>query len=181
MKNKDDKNVFDPTEAVVAVAIPKDGLPLPMCLLEGAFHLDKYVYCLADLAPLSRDESYREVFSRPVQELRKKHDDLPGLSPAMPDSRLQDFTSGGLLRGEIDLRYKDTVVEWLLNYVDLYLKFVNERESYSALRDASIIEEGLKRKSVLCGTFKKTMKLVLDGVPGLRSDQLAENLGEMHF
>jgi len=181
MKNKDDANVLDLTQAIVATVIPKDGVPLPICLIEACFHLGKYVYCAADLAPLSTDESYRNVFCKPVQELRKKHEELPGLLPGVPDRRIESFTSGGMLRGEVDIKHQETVMEWLLDYVNLYLKFIRERESYSVLSSPSSIEEGRRRKTALCDAFKKTTAMALSGVPGLYSEELAQKLGEMHF
>ena len=181
VKNKDDKNVLDKTELTAATFIPKDDSPFPLRLLEASFHFEKYFYFAIDLAPLSTDKFYREAFCKPVQDLRKKHEDLPGLLPGAPNPALEDFTSGGMLRGNVDLKYKNTIIEWLFEYVDLYIEFLNEREHYAVLRHPSIIDESKKRKSAFfCQMLKKTVQPAMSDVPNLYSDELCQKL-EMQF
>jgi hypothetical protein len=181
IKNKDDKNTLDLGEFTVATFIPKDTVPLPLGAMEASFHFGKYVQCRADLPPLSSDARYRKSFCTPVQELRKTLEQLPGLSPQVSLPGLEDFSSGGLLAGHIELKYKDTVIEWFLKYTDLYLDFIDHREDFPVLKEPSIIEEGKAKKAAFCKMFKKMTPQILTDTPELYSDQLAGKLGEMLF
>lgn len=181
IKNKQDKSVLDSGEFTTATFIPKDAFPLPLCAMEASFHFNKYVQCRVDLPPLSTDSKYQETFCRPVQQLRKKHKDLPGLLPMVSLPGLEEFSSGGLLAGNIDLKYKDTALKWLLEYAELYLTFLNGKEQYPVLKDSSIMDEGRKRKSDFHQMFKKMTPRILSDTPDLYSDELAKKLGELLF
>ena len=91
IKNKDDKSSLDPGEFTVITFISNDHIPLPLCAMEASFHFDNYVQGRVDIPPLSSTKAYRETFCKPVQELRKKIDNLPGLAPPQSLPGLEDF------------------------------------------------------------------------------------------
>ena len=180
VKNKDDPSVLDPTEFTVATFIAKDTIPLPVCCLELSFHFGKYLHFNADLFPVSKNMQYLEIFCKPVQELWKKHNDLPGLIP-QGKAMLKDYVSGGMLAGDFDMKDRDTVLEWILEYADLYLQFLNQRETYPILKDPSVIDEGRKIKSAFLQVFKKSTPQILTDVPNLSSDEIGRKAGETIF
>lgn len=180
VKNKDDPNLLDPTEFTVATFIPKDTIPLPVCCLELSFHFNKYCHFNADLFPVSKNEQYRETFCKPVHELWKKHNDLPGIIPK-GKAMLQDYVSGGMMAGDFEWKDKTIVLEWIQEYADLYLKFLNERASYPILKDPSVIEEGRKIKATFLQFFNKATPRILSDVPNLSTDELGKKSGDIIF
>ena len=181
IKNKHDKSMLDSGEFTTATFIPKDTFPLPLCAMEVSFHFDKYLRCRADIPPLSTDKQYQETFCTPVQELRKKNKDFPGLLPIVSLPGLEEFSSGGLLAGDFNLADKDTILKWFLEYAELYLTFLNEREDYPLLKSPSIIDEGSRRKTAFRQMFKKMTPRILSDTPDLYSDELAGKLGDLLF
>ena len=181
IKNMHDKNLLDSGEFTTATFMPKDTSPLPLCAMEASFHFNKYVQCRADLPPLSTDKKYKETFCKPLQELRHTCEALPGLLPMTSLPGLEEFSSGGLLAANIDLKYKETAMKWLLDYADLYLTFLDTRESYPILKEPSIIDEGKQRKTAFRQMFKKMTPRILSDTPEMYSDELAGKLGELLF
>ena len=181
IKNMHDKNLLDSGEFTTATFIPKDAFPLPLYAMEASFHFNKYVQCRADLPPISTDKKYKETFCTPLQKLRQTCEKIPGLLPMTSLPGLEEFSSGGLLAANIDLKYKDTTIKWLGNYTDLYLTFLDKRESYPILKEPSIIDEGRTRKSVFRQMFKKMTPRILSDTPEMYSDELAGKLGDLLF
>ncbi len=181
IKNKDDKTRLDPGEFTVATFIPNDSLPLPMFNMECSIHFEKYIQCRAEIPPMSTNAAYQEAFCRPVQELRQGLEALPGLSPQTTLPGLEEYSSGGLLAGHIELQHKETVLQWFLGYVDLYLSFINKRDEIPVLQDTAIIREGVQRKAAFCRMFSQMTPHILGDLPELYSDELAQKISGLLF
>lgn len=181
IKNKDDKRSLDPGEFTVITFISNDDVPLPLCAMEASFHFDKYIQGRVDIPPLSSKSEYRETFCKPVQELRKKIDGLPGLAPLTSLPGLEDFSSGGLMTGHFDINNKDAAMKCFFDYADLYLTFLNQRKDCALLQDPAIVEEAKKKRSAFCQMFAKMTPNILSDIPNLYSDELAKKLSETLF
>ncbi len=181
IKNKDDKSILDLGEFTVATFIPSDLYPLPLFNMECSIHFNKYMQCRAEIPPMSKAERYTETFCKPVQKLRKSLESLPGLYPHVSLPGLEAFSSGGLLTAHIDTRHKDTALQWFIDYADLYLSFINNREEYAVLKDPAIIDEGKHQKTLFCQMFKKMSPHILSDLPRLSSEEMGKKLGELLF
>jgi len=139
VRNKDDNSQVDKCEFTVASFSPSDNVPLPIFAFEASIHLALYDHLNADLFMLSKDERYREVFSKPVCELRKRHNSIEGLLPGVSNPMLADYTSGGMLAGDFsgDLREKTT--PWVLDYAELYRGFAENCQNIPVLKDNAVI------------------------------------------
>jgi hypothetical protein len=180
VKNNNDGHLLDSTEFTVSSFIPSDTWPLPICCLEASFHFNKYLHCTADIFPASRNPEYREIYCKPVQELRRKHTDIPGLFVA-GKTLLKDYTSGGQMAGDLDWKSNNISIPWFFEYADLYLRFLNEREQHTILREPSIRGEALQTKSSFLNMFRAASPRILSDVPNLYSDEAAAKLAEMTF
>ncbi len=181
LKNKDDHSILDVGEFTVATFIPSDAYPLPLFNMEYSIHFNKYIQCRAEIPPMSKDERYTETFCKPVRKLRQSLESLPGLYPHVSLPGLEAFSSGGLLTAHIDTQNKDTALKWFLDYADLYLSFINNREEYAVLKDPIIIDEGKQQKNTFCQMFKKMSPHILSDLPRLSSEELGMKLGELLF
>jgi hypothetical protein len=156
-------------------------MPLPMFSMECSIHFDNYIQCRAEIPPMSTDPAYKETFCKPVQELRQGLEVIPGLSPQTTLPGLEKYSSGGLLAAHVGLQHKETALEWLLGYIDLYFTFVNKRDEYPVLKDPAVILEGAERKAEFCKMFSKMTPRILTDLPELYSDELAQKIGEVLF
>jgi hypothetical protein len=179
--NKDDKKLLDKTELIVVTSIPVDNIPLPVFAGEASLHFSKYDHMNADLFPLSKDQHYREIFCKPVKILWKKNEELPGLLPLVRDPTLDESTSGGMLVGDFPVSVQDKSTSWWFEYVDLYNAFLKNFESYSVLKEPSIIEEGKITKDIFLSRFKKASPRILLDIPNLYSEENGIKLGELLF
>jgi len=179
--NKDDKSLLDKTELIVGTFIPVDNTPLPVFACEASLHFGKYDHLNVDLFPLSKDQHYREIFCEPVKTLRRKNDGLPGLLSSVRAPALDESTSGGMLVGDFPVSLQDESIAWWFEYVALYNDFLNNRESYSVLKEPSIIEEGKIIKDVFLSRFKKESPRILLDVPNLYSEENGKKFGELLF
>jgi len=179
--NKDDKSLLDKTELIVGTFIPVDNTPLPVFAGEVSLHFGKYDHLNVDLFPLSKDQQYREIFCEPVKTLRRKNDGLPGLLSSVRDPALDESTSGGMLVGDFSVSLQDKSISWWFEYVDLYNDFLENRESYSVLKEPSIIEEGKIIKDIFLSRFRKESPRILLDIPNLYSEENGKKLGELLF
>ena len=181
IKNKDDKSSLDAGEFTVITFISNDDVPLPLCAMEASFHFDKYMQGRVDIPPLSSKSEYRETFCKPVQELRKKIDGLPGLAPLTSLPGLEDFSSGGLMTGHFDINNKDAAMQCFFDYADLYVTFLNQWQNCELLQDPVIVEEAKKKRAAFCQMFAKMTPNILSDIPNLYSDALAKKLSKTLF
>jgi len=179
--NKDDKSLLDKTELIVGTFIPVDNTPLPVFAGEVSLHFGKYDHLNVDLFPLSKDQQYREIFCKPVKTLRRKNDGLPGLLSSVRDPALDESTSGGMLVGDFSVSLQDKSISWWFEYVDLYNDFLENRESYSVLKEPSIIKEGKIIKDIFLSRFRKESPRILLDIPNLYSEENGKKLGELLF
>jgi len=179
--NKDDKSLLDKTELFVGTFMPVDNIPLPVFAGEVSLHFGKYDHLNVDLFPISKDQQYREIFCEPVKTLRRKNDGLPGLLPSVRDPALDDSTSGGMLVGDFPVSLQDKSISWWFEYLDLYNDFLENRESYSVLKEPSIIEEGKIIKDIFLSRFRKASPRILLDIPNLYSEENGIRLGELLF
>ncbi len=180
--NKDDRNLLDENEIIVGSFIPTDDVPLPFLAVEASLHVDKYDHLNIDLFPLSKDERYREIFCAPVQQLRSKYDDLPGLLQGVrTPSLLGEYTSQGMLAGDFPVALRDKTFPWWFEYVDLYKNFLDNRGQYSILQEPAIIEEAKNIKEVFLTKYGQETPRILSDIPHLHSEEKGRKLGEYLF
>jgi hypothetical protein len=180
--NKDDRNILDEDEIFVGSFIPPDDIPLPFLAVEASLHFGKYDHLNVDLFPLSKDKRYREIFCKPVQNLRRKHDGLPGLlSGVRTPSLLGEYTSQGMLAGDFSDSLRDKTLPWWFEYIDLYKDFLENRETFSILKEPSIIEEAKKIKEVFLTKYSKETPRILSDIPHLYNEAKGRELGELLF
>ncbi len=181
VKNKDDREQLDRGEFTVATFIPKDSVPVPLFALEVSTHYDKYIQCRADLTPLSTSPVYRETFCKPVQDLRKSLDSMPGLSPMLSLPGLEDFSSGGLMAGHLEVDQRGIVNRGIDQYTDLFVNFLQQRDQLAVLKDPAILNEGAERKKTFCMMFSKMVPKILSDIPNFTADKLPGLLSEKLF
>ncbi|RMF93142.1 MAG: hypothetical protein D6734_10800 [Candidatus Schekmanbacteria bacterium] len=181
VKNKDDKSKVDRCEFTVASFTPSSYIPLPIFAFEASIHLGLYDHLNVDLFMLSKDERYREVFSKPVCELRKRYDSLEGLLPGVRKPMLAEYTSGGMMAGDFAEDQRDKTIPWLLDYVDLYKGFLDNFKNIPILKDESVIEEGRKTGEMFASMFAKATPGILNDVPNLADEETGKKLGDLLF
>jgi len=180
--NKDDKTALDEDELVAGSIITCDDLPLPILALEASMHFDKYDHMNIDLFPVSKDQRYREIFCKPVQEICQKYKSLPGVAPGVITPNLPEgSTSGGMMSGNFDITMRGDTFPWWFEYVTLYKYFLDNRESYPLLKDPAIIEEGRKIREMFLANFRMSTPKILADIPHLNSDEGGRRLGEIIF
>ena len=180
--NKDDRKLLDEDEIIVGSFIPVDDIPLPFLAIEASLHFGKYDHLNVDIFPFSKDERYREIFCKPVKDLRGKNEELEGLLPGVrTPSLLGEYTSGGMMAGDFPDSLRDKSIPWWLEYVDLYKDFLENREKYSVLKEPAIIEEGKKIKEVFLSSYRKETPRILSDIPHLHSEEKGQKLGELLF
>jgi hypothetical protein len=159
--NKDDRKLLDEDEIIVGSFIPIDDIPLPFLAIEASLHFGKYDHLNVDIFPLSKDKKYREIFCKPVKDLRGKNEGLDGLLPGVrTPSLLGEYTSGGIY---------------------LYKDFLEDREKYSVLKEPTVIEEGKEIKEVFLSRYRKETPRILSDIPHLHSEEKGKKLGELLF
>ena len=180
--NKDDKTALDEDELVAGSIITCDDLPLPILALEASMHFDKYDHMNIDLFPVSKDQRYREIFCKPVQEICQKYKSLPGVVPGVITPNLPEgSTSGGMMSGNFDITMRGDTFPWWFEYVTLYKFFLDNRESYPLLKDPVIIEEGRKIRELFLSNFRMSTPKILADIPHLNSEAGGKRLGEIIF
>jgi len=180
--NKDDRNLLDEDEIIVGSFIPVDDIPFPFLAIEASLHFGKYDHLNVDIFPLSKDERYREIFCKPVKDLRGKNDGLTGLLPGVrTPSLLGEYTSGGMMAGDFSDSLRDKTIPWWFEYVDLYKEFLENREKFSILKEPAIVEEGKQIKEVFLSKYSKETPRILSDIPHLHSEERGKKLGELLF
>jgi hypothetical protein len=180
--NKDNKTALDEDELVAGSFITNDNLPLPILALEASMHLNKYDHLNIDLFPVSKDQRYRDIFCTPVQAIRKKYENLPGVPPgAITPNLPQGFTSGGMMSGDFDISFRAKTLPWWFEYVELYKSFLDTRDSYPILKDPAIIKEGRETRELFLSNFRKATPKILADIPNLNNEERGKKLGEILF
>jgi len=180
--NKDNKKALDEDELVAGSFITKDDLPLPILALEASMHINKYDHLNIDLFPISKDQRYWEVFCKPVQAIRKKYENLPGVPPgAITPNLPEGFTSGGMMSGDFDISLRAKTLPWWFEYVELYKSFLNNYDSYPILKDSAIIEEGTRTRELFLSNFRRAAPKILADIPNLNTEERGKKLGEILF
>jgi len=180
--NKDDKTALDEDELVAGSIITCDDLPLPILALEASMHFDKYDHMNIDLFPVSKDQRYRELFCKPVQDICHKYKSMPGVAPGVITPNLPEgSTSGGMMSGNFDITMRGNTFPWWFEYVTLYKSFLDNRESYPLLKDPAIIEEGRKSREMFLSNFRMSTPKILADIPHLNSEEGGRRLGEIIF
>ena len=180
--NKDDKTALDEDELVAGSIITSDDLPLPILALEASMHFDKYDHMNVDLFTVSKDQRYREIFCKPVQEICQKYKSLPGVAPGVITPNLPEgSTSGGMMSGNFDITMRDNTFPWWFEYVTLFKSLLDNRESYPILKDPAVIEEGRKIREMFLANFRMSTPKILADIPHLNSEEGGRKLGEIIF
>ena len=180
--NKDDKTALDEDELVAGSIITCDDLPLPILALEASMHFDKYDHMNIDLFPVSKDQRYREFFCKPVQDICQKYKSMPGVAPGVITPNLpQGSTSGGMMSGNFDITMRGNTFPWWFEYVTLYKRLLDNRESYPILKDPAVIEEGRKIREMFLANFRMSTPKILADIPHLNSEEGGRRLGEIIF
>ncbi len=180
--NKDDKNLLDKDELIVGSFIAPDDIPLPILAVEASLHFDKYDHLNVDAFPLSKDERYREIFCEPLKALREKNRTLPGLlAGARTPELLGPYTSGGMLAGDFAVPLRDKTLPLWFEYVDAYKGFLDNFETYSVLKEPTVIEEAKKMKATFLAAFRHDSPRILSDIPHLYTEENGKKLGELMF
>jgi hypothetical protein len=180
--NKDDKTALDEDDLVAGSVITCDDLPLPILAFEASMHFDKYDHMNVDLFPVSKDQRYRKIFCKPVQDICHKYKSLPGVAPGVITPNLpQDSTSGGMMSGNFEITMRGDTFPWWFEYVKLYKSLLDNRESYPILKDPAIIEEGRKIREMFLANFRMSTPQILADIPHLNSEEGGKRLGEIIF
>lgn len=181
VRNKNDRSKPDKCEFTVASFTPSDNVPLPIFAFEASIHIDLYDHLNVDLFMLSKDEKYREVFAKPVCELRRRYNALDGLLPGVSNPMLADYTSGGMMAGDFSEDLRGKTIPWALDYAELYMEFAENSRNIPALKDKAVIEEGRKTGEMFAAMFIKATPRILNDVPNLANKETGKKLGEMLF
>jgi hypothetical protein len=180
--NKDDKTIVDEDELVAGSFITRDDLPLPILALEASMHIGMYDHLNIDLFPVSQDPRFQDTFCKPVQELRTKHENLPGVPPGVITPNLpQGFTSGGMMSGDFDISLRDHTLPWWFAYVELYKNFLDNRDRYPILKEPGIIEEGKKIRDMFLTNFRNATPRIMADIPNLNTEERGKKMGEFLF
>ena len=180
--NKDDKTALDENELVAGSFISQEDLPLPILAVEASMHINKYDHMNCDLFPISKDQSYRDTFCKPVQEICENYRHLPGVPPGVITPNLpESFTSGGMMSGDFDISLRSETFPWFFEYVHLYKDFLDKRDTFPLLRDPAIIEEGKKIREMFLANFRNATPKILADIPNINTPERGEELGKHLF
>jgi hypothetical protein len=180
--NKDDKTVLDEDELVAGSIITGDDLPLPILALEASMHYDKYDHMNIDLFPVAKDQRYREIFCKPVQDICQKYKGLPGVAPGVITPNLPEgSTSGGMMSGNFDIRLRNDTFSWWFEYVTLYRHFLDTRENHPIIKEPAIVAEGKQIRELFLANFRMSTPKILSDIPHLNTEERGKRLGEMIF
>jgi hypothetical protein len=180
--NKDDKTALDKNELVAGSFITHENLPLPILAVEASMHINKYDHINSDLFPISRDQRYRDIFCKPVQAICKKYKHLPGVPPGVITPNLpESFTSGGMMSGDFDITLRTETFPWFFEYIELYKGFLDNRDTFSLLKEPAIIEEGKKIREMFLANFRSATPKILADIPNINTPERGEELGKHLF
>ena len=180
--NKDNKKDVDECELIAGSFITDDELPLPILAIEASMHIGKYDHLNVDLFPISKDERYRESFSKPVQELLRKYSNLPAVGPGVITPNLPaGVTSGGMLSGDFDIALRGTTLPWWFEYIDLYKGFLDKRDSYPLLKEPAVIEEGKQIREMFLSNFRNSAPKILGDIPNLNNEARGKKMADLLF
>ena len=96
-------------------------------------------------------------------------------------SLLGEYTSQGMMAGDFSDSLRDKTIPWWFEYVDLYKDLLEKHETFSILKEQSVIEEGKKIKEMFLARFKKSTPRILSDIPNLYSEEKGKELGELLF
>ena len=182
VSNKDDKTALDDDEFIVGCFKTADDIALPILAAEASLHIEKYDHMNVDLFPISQDPRYRETFCKPVQALRGKYENLPGVPPGVITPNLpKEYTSGGMMSGDFAIPLRDKTFSWWFAYIDLYRDFLENHSDYPILKESAIIEEGKKTRALFLSNFAKAAPRILGDIPNLNTPERGVRLGELLF
>jgi hypothetical protein len=86
-----------------------------------------------------------------------------------------------MLAGDFSDSLRDKTLPWWFEYIDLYKDFLEKRETFSILKEPSIIEEAKKIKEVFLTKYSKETPRILSDIPHLYNEAKGRELGELLF
>ena len=153
IRNFYDRQQLDRSNSFIITLMPDETYPLPLFVADVDVHKEKYVHVITDLVPLSNDTDYREKYEEPVNQLKKKHDSLPGLINEITDDihkifpalrEFETFTSGGRIFGNIPIEHASQIIELLNGYSSLHSSFVKNSVDCKILKNDNIRSEAME-------------------------------------
>ena len=154
IKNFYDRQKLDISNSFIITLMPDETYPLPLFVADVDIHKEKYVHVITDLVPLSHDTEYRRKYEEPVNQLKKKYDNLPGLINVITDDihkifpalrEFEAFTSSGRIFGNIPIEHGPQILELLSDYTTLYSSFVKDSVDCVILKNDTIRNEAMER------------------------------------
>jgi len=162
IRNLKDREQLDLSNSFVTMVMPADSCPLPLYAVDVDVHKGEYVHIIADLIPFSRNDEYLEQYSTPLEQLKAKYVDLPGMVLKTPEEiykvfpimkQFDAFSSRGKIFGNIPIAYGPQIVDIVDDYLGLYCSFVRNADRTEILQREEIRKEAAATK----GSFKKMM------------------------
>jgi len=154
IRNFYDRQKLDLSNSFIITLMPDETYPLPLFVADVDIHKEKYVHVITDLVPLSHDTEYRRKYEEPVNQLKKKYDNLPGLINEITDDihkifpalrEFEAFTSSGRIFGNIPIEHGPQILELLCDYTTLYSSFVKDSVDCAILKNDAIRNEAMER------------------------------------
>jgi len=154
IRNFYDRQKLDLSNSFIITLMPDETYPLPLFVADVDIHKEKYVHVITDLVPLSHDTEYRKRYEEPVNQLKKKYDNLPGLINEITDDihkifpalrEFEAFTSSGRIFGNIPIEHGPQILELLSDYTTLYSSFVKDSVDCAILKKDTIRNEAMER------------------------------------
>ena len=154
IRNFYDRQKLDLSNSFIITLMPDETYPLPLFVADVDIHKGKYVHVITDLVPLSHDTEYRKKYEEPVNQLKKKYDNLPGLINEITDDihkifpalrEFEAFTSSGRIFGNIPIEHGPQILELLSDYTTLYSSFVKDSVNCAILKNDTIRNEAMER------------------------------------
>ena len=153
IRNFYDRQKLDLSNSFIITLMPDETYPLPLFVADVDIHKEKYVHVITDLVPLSHDTEYRKKYEEPVNQLKKKYDNLPGLINEITDDihkifpalrEFEAFTSSGRIFGNIPIEHGPQILELLSDYTTLYSSFVKDSVDCTILMKDTIRNESME-------------------------------------
>ena len=150
IKNFFDREKLDVSNSFITTLMPDDSLPLPLYAVDVDVHKEIYIHIISDLIPLSKNDEYRKMYEEPVQRLRNKYKDLPGLVDEItediqkiypPMKQFETFTSAGWVFGNIPVEHGEQLIDLIDEYTELFCSFVKDSAESRILKNEEIQEE----------------------------------------
>lgn len=155
IRNVKNREELDLSNSFVTMLMPANTLPLPIYACDIDVHKGKYVHVITDLLPLSRDPAYLIKYDEPLQGLRNKYADLPGIVREVPDElykvfpalkQFEAFASSGKIIGNIPIAYGPQIIELVKDYVKMYCAFAKESPNAAILQRDDIQKQAVATK-----------------------------------